>query len=155
MQKTTFLAEVKDYTGIDDLQLAESLTADTYKTKEDLKKMFQPNTALTDEVAQNILDHFGGMVQYYQNNFMYYSATYIKHFGEYYTPLKADGADNESYLGRYGVVRNNWYELNITSVGIGSPTVPGDDDNIDASEAFISGEINILSWAARKQEVEL
>lgn len=156
--KTTFLAEVKDYTGINDLQLAESLTAHTYTTKDDLKKMFQSNTSLTDEVAQKILDHFGGMVQYYQNNFMYYSATYIKHFGEHYTPLKADGAalsSNESYLGRYGVVRNNWYELNITSVGIGSPTVPGDDDNIDASEAFLNGEINILSWAARKQEVEL
>lgn len=155
--KTTFLAEVKDYTGINDLQLAESLTAHTYTTKDDLKNMFQSNTLLTDEVAQKILDHFGGMVQYYQNNFMYYSATYIKHFGEHYTPLKADGAlsGKESYLGRYGVVRNNWYELNITSVGIGSPTVPGDDDNIDASEAFLNGEINILSWAARKQNVDL
>ena len=84
---------------------------------------------------------------------MYYAATYIKHFGEHYTQLvDMEGAN---YLGRYGVVRNNWYDMNVTKVGIGSPTVPGDEGNLDEEESYINVEINILSWAKREQNVEL
>lgn len=70
------------------------------------------------------------------------------------------GTNKEAnYLGRYGMVRNNWYDLTITAVKkIGYASVPNinadttPDDNI---ESFISVKINILSWAKRTQDVEL
>lgn len=112
-------------------------------------------------------------VQKYTNGHSYYPAI-IEHFGDKQTPWNtweenagADVPSNEdvypgedaeaNYLGRYGVVRNNWYELNVSKVSkLGWPDVPpadgGSDDNMDA---YISVEINILSWAKRTQDVEL
>lgn len=112
-----------------------------------------------------------GTINYYKGGRTYYWSRPIKHFGDYYTPIyngdtKVDYYDNandytnENHLGRYGVVRNNWYELNITSVsGPGYPEIPeiptdpGDPD--DSGEGFVKMEINILSWAKRTQDVEL
>ena len=111
-------------------------------------------SGVTSENADNILKYFGNKIFFYKNNIMYYAATYIKHFGEHYTPL-SETAQNPNYLGRYGVVRNNWYDMNVTKVGIGSPTVPGDEGNLDEEESYINVEINILSWAKREQDVEL
>ena len=112
-------------------------------------------------------------VQKYTNGYSYYPAI-IEHFGDEQTPWNtweekagADVPSNEdvypgedaeaNYLGRYGVVRNNWYELNVSKVSkLGWPDVPpadgGSDDNMDA---YISVEINILSWAKRTQNVDL
>ena len=65
----------------------------------------------------------------------------------------------EQYLGRYGVVRNNWYELNINKItALGSPIVP--DVNIDMSDdnnedkKYFAVEIHILSWAKRVQNFQ-
>ena len=62
-----------------------------------------------------------------------------------------------AFLGRYGVLRNNWYNLSITGVNkIGTPdiNVPDNtpDDNLDS---YISVKINVLSWAKRQQDVTL
>lgn len=69
------------------------------------------------------------------------------------------GNKDQNYLGRYGLVRNNWYDINVTAIKkIGSPVVPDittdntPDDNIDA---YISAKINVLSWAKRTQGVIL
>ena len=61
------------------------------------------------------------------------------------------------YLGRYGVVRNNWYDINVDGIAkLGYPSVPpvdgGEDDIV---QNFISVKINILSWAKRTQGVTL
>ena len=64
-----------------------------------------------------------------------------------------------THLGRYGVLRNNWYEIDVTGIsGPGSPvppepTDPGDPD--DGTAGYIKANINILSWAKREQDVEL
>ena len=67
-----------------------------------------------------------------------------------------DNSD-EKFLGRYGVLRNNWYDLGINSIsGVGSPVVPdapGTPD--DELESFISVRINVLSWAKRTQREDL
>ncbi len=62
-------------------------------------------------------------------------------------------------MGRYGLVRNNWYDIQVTEIKkIGSPVVPNittdktPDDNIDA---YISAKINVLSWAKRTQSTIL
>ena len=61
------------------------------------------------------------------------------------------------FLGRYGVVRNNWYDVSITAVRkIGSPIplVP-DGTPDDEVENYLSVKIHVLSWAKRTQSVEL
>ena len=65
--------------------------------------------------------------------------------------------DEYKHLGRYGVVRNNWYQLTVKSVsGPGEPDIPViPDEPADARESYINCEINILSWAVREQDVVL
>ncbi len=68
-----------------------------------------------------------------------------------------------AWLGRYGIVRNNWYVIKLKKIeGIGSP-VPEDfsgeagntpDDNPPTSY-FISAEVHILPWVKRFQEETL
>lgn len=60
----------------------------------------------------------------------------------------------ENYLGRYGVVRNNWYRIRVTNISkMGSPTIPAinstnnTDDKIE--NAYIKYEINIVPWVLR------
>lgn len=59
----------------------------------------------------------------------------------------------ENWLGRYGVLRNNWYDIEVTGVkGLGSATIPeltGTTD--DELESYIAVRINVLSWAKRTQ----
>ena len=102
----------------------------------------------------------------------------VQHFGDLLTPWNSseykegnkpvtgdvaaiypDATDHRqipNYLGRYGMVRNNWYDINlgeILKIGTSTvPTLPSDttpDD--DWEELYIKARINILSWAKRTQ----
>ena len=92
---------------------------------------------------------------------MFYYTSVIKHFGDNPTEFIGDvnnpEYDEAKHLGRYGVVRNNWYEINIKSVsGPGEPDIPIiPGDPVDKEKSFINAEINILSWAKRTQDVNL
>lgn len=115
----------------------------------------------------------------YADGIAYYPIR-IKHFGNELTPwnnynkktnatghkatagdvygLTADPTNAPArFLGRYGVLRNNWYELEVNSItGIGEPRIPkvtADPD--DELNQFISVNINILSWAKRTQKEDL
>lgn len=97
----------------------------------------------------------------YVNGESYYIAR-IKHFGDDLTPWNAGedtyGTDNEKYLGRYGVLRNNWYDLKVNSIsGPGYPDVPEVKPNTpdDEDTKFISVSVKILDWAKRSQSVDL
>lgn len=77
-------------------------------------------------------------------------------FGE----LTSNQTAEAKYLGRWGVLRNNWYDLNVTGIRkIGSPTPPALEKNEsntdDELEQFIKVDVNILAWAKRTQEVNL
>ena len=95
----------------------------------------------------------------YLNGEAYYIAR-IKHFNAL-TPWNAGeayGSKNKEYLGRYGVLRNNWYELSVNKVsGLGYPEVPEvkpekpDDEN----DKYINVEVKILDWAKRSQSIDL
>lgn len=103
-------------------------------------------------------------IKTYENGECYYIAR-IKHFNEL-TPWSSGketyGTNNDTnnglYLGRYGVLRNNWYDLEVTKfsapgypdVPVVNPTDPDDEDT-----KFINVEVKILDWAMRKQQVEL
>lgn len=104
-------------------------------------------------------------VNEFKDGFAYYTIL-IKHFGDELTPWNPStkatesypGTDNEkNWLGRYGVLRNNWYKLEVTGVAAIGASTPGElnvnhdttpDDNL---KRYISCKINALSWAVRKQ----
>lgn len=95
----------------------------------------------------------------YLKGVTYYIAR-VKHFGSL-TPWKSGesyGTDNATYLGRYGMLRNNWYELEVGNVyGPGYPGVPPVDPNQpdDENEKYLSVSVKILSWAKRTDKVDL
>lgn len=95
----------------------------------------------------------------YLNGEAYYIAR-IKHFNEL-TPWTAGegyGTENGKYLGRYGVLRNNWYDLSVTSIsGLGYPDVPEVKPTVpdDENEQYVNVEVKILSWAKRSQQIKL
>ena len=95
----------------------------------------------------------------YLDGVTYYIAR-IKHFNELtpWTAGKPYGTDNDKYLGRYGVLRNNWYDLSVTSIsGLGYPDVPEVKPTVpdDENEQYINVEVKILSWAKRSQQIKL
>ena len=102
-------------------------------------------------------------IAYYKDGVSYYGVR-IRHFDDTQTPWNVDNSttsypdpdSDQNYLGRYGVLRNNWYEVNVTGIrNIGSPVpdeVYGQDD---PQEKWISVRINVLAWAKRSQNVDL
>ena len=91
-------------------------------------------SGIVEAVNKNI-----GRLDYFKDGICYYVAR-IKHFGDAltlwnntdnYTDGSTAYADN-LYLGRYGIVRNNWYQLTLNSIDNGPgepiiPTIPGVD----------------------------
>lgn len=107
-----------------------------------------------------------GTITTYLDGVCYYT-TPIKHFGDDLTPWNSatdpqdysgtDGA--EKWLGRYGVLRNNWYHIDVKSIStLGSATVPepvNPDIPVDEKKYQIDITCNIFSWAKRAYEVDL
>ena len=95
----------------------------------------------------------------YLKGVTYYIAR-VKHFGSL-TPWNSGesyGDNNDKYLGRYGMLRNNWYDLEVGNVyGPGYPGVPPVDPNQpdDENEKYLSVSVKILSWAKRSDKVDL
>lgn len=136
---------------------------------------FTPNaggTATTKDVTDAaVLEALANNIKVveYKGGYSYYNIL-IKHFGDELTPwnpsTKTSGISyptpNEAnWLGRYGVLRNNWYDLEITDVSrLGAATPeeldvkkdPTPDDNL---KSYISVKINVLSWAKRTQKAIL
>ena len=101
----------------------------------------------------------------YASGESYYIAR-IKHFGNELTPWNDgdetygndDAIQNKKYLGRYGVLRNNWYVLTVNSVsGPGTPDVPTIKPDVpdDENYRYINVSVKILDWAKRSQNVDL
>lgn len=105
------------------------------------------------------LDNTDG-IKTYKNGECYYIAR-IKHFNELTSWASGQGlygGNNEKYLGRYGVLRNNWYDLTVSKVSApGYPDVPEvkPDTADDEDTKFINVEVKILDWAKRTQDVQL
>ena len=129
------------------------------------EKLKDPSATLPATYLEDVKAAVGSIVCY-KNGTSYYTVR-IKHFGDDLTPwtngelgvkpgsVYPDGtktAEN-NWLGRYGVLRNNWYDITVQDVkGLGSATVPeltGTTD--DELESYIAVRINVLSWAKRTQ----
>lgn len=110
----------------------------------------------------NIVRYKGGVAYY---------AVRIKHFGDSDTPWNVEGqgvtaggnsniyhtGSNDWFLGRYGVVRNNWYDISVNSIQtLGDATIPAfTNDPDDVLENYISVSINVLSWSKHTQDADL
>lgn len=116
-------------------------------------------TQLNDKLG---LDETNGVgIKTYKNGESYYIAR-IKHFGDDLTPWKEGDktydSNNLNWLGRYGVLRNNWYDLTINKIsGPGYPDVPEvkPDTADDEDTKYINVSVKILDWAKRSQSVDL
>lgn len=115
-----------------------------------------------DKALPNIVRYKGGVAYY---------AVRIKHFGDTDTPWNVEGqgvtaggnsniyhtGSNDWFLGRYGVVRNNWYDISVNKIQtLGDATIPAfTNDPDDMLENYISVSINVLSWSKHTQGADL
>lgn len=139
-----------------------TVNAGTFDSVEGLATLLGKDATTDATDLQTLLGAFGS-VKYYKNAQVFYYVTRIEHFGEELTPWN-DEIDGKPYeytaarhLGRYGVVRNNWYELNITGItGPGEPEIPDTPDTPDDEETgFVKAAVRILAWSKRVQDVTL
>lgn len=117
-------------------------------------------TEIADNVAK-VQNTLGSKITTYKDGECFY-AIRIKHFGDDVCPWETGynyltGENEKGYLGRYGMVRNNWYQVTINKVTQpGSPTIPALTDKQDDEQYYyLQANINILDWAVRKQGVNL
>lgn len=106
---------------------------------------------------------------YYKDGYCYYRVL-IRHFDDTQTPWSSAATmtnnateqvygsgdtANENYLGRYGMVRNNWYDISITSVThIGSPVIPALTTNADDKvEQLLNTTLSISGWTTHNQNL--
>lgn len=139
--------------------------------------------AVTALYKNNTVGKKDGAILCYAGGVSYYTIR-VKHFGDQLTPWKKTGSSitpvpslengsypgwdgdaaaktacDANYLGRYGMLRNNWYDITVNSIKYLGEAVPTDykndptpDDEIDG---YIAVKINILSWAKRTQNWDL
>lgn len=138
----------------------------TFKDNTAPDKKLESFTTDLNKALPNIVRYKGGVAYY---------AVRIKHFGDSDTPWNVAGQDvkpggnsliypNPStgnndgwFLGRYGVVRNNWYDISVNKIQtLGDATIPAfTNDPDDVLENYISVSINVLSWSKHTQSADL
>lgn len=120
-----------------------------------------------NKALPNIVRYKGGVAYY---------AVRIKHFGDtegtpwnvagqgvtaggnsLIYPNPSTGNNDGWFLGRYGVVRNNWYDISVNKIQtLGDATTPAlSSDPDDVLENYISVSINVLSWSKHTQGADL
>lgn len=149
------------YWTVKSITLKEGNYSDKFKENKIPTELTDVDNATYKKAIESVNQDY--KIAYYKGGVAYYPVR-IRHFDDEQTPWSETGkTDNaypepseQNYLGRYGVVRNNWYDITVTGItNIGSPVpdeVYGQDDLLDK---WISVKINVLSWAKRSQSVEL
>lgn len=137
------------------------LTEDNVSIKEGETEKVNPALVTTLNTKLGLDKTNGVGIKTYKNGESYYIAR-IKHFGDDLTPWAAGdetyGGKNLNWLGRYGVLRNNWYDLTINKIsGPGYPDVPEvkPDTPDDEDTKYINVSVKILDWAKRSQSWDL
>lgn len=163
-----------DYQGTGELALKTALETE-------INKAIKVTTGTVTSTADPVV------LSYFKDGISYYNVR-IQHFGEVETPWSATGAyisgggknvkeiygyditqgaddagnvlATQRFLGRYGVVRDNWYKLSIDKIGkIGSaqpvdPSTTTPDTPDDEIENFLSVHVHIVPWVLRSQSVQ-
>lgn len=143
------LADIKDSTG-------KTLVADkdySGKTGTEIVKEINDKLGLKAGRPEEMVG-----INTYLKGATYYIAR-VKHFSSLtWQSGESYGDNNLKYLGRYGMLRNNWYDLTVGNVyGPGYPGVPPVDPTQpdDENEKYLSVSVKILSWAKRSDTVDL
>ncbi|MGM9827450.1 MAG: fimbria major subunit [Muribaculaceae bacterium] len=146
-------------------------------TFKDNDAVFTSTPVIADEAKATLINNVNASFQVvkYVGGVAYYDIRF-KHFGDEYTPFQkgyadgsiqstteAYGTEDNNYLGRWGMVRNNWYEINLNTIKklgmpvLGQMDITNDDtpDDSQEIEKWLSFKINILSWAKRVQNEDL
>lgn len=164
---------------LDDADLSDTSAAAKSAAVAAMNKLIDATDDKDGETGHN--EYLEGYkIGFFENGISYYQAL-IKHFGDVETPWSSsahagnpndvfhiyDDNDGASYLGRYGVVRNNWYKIVVDGIRqIGSPVVPpvpgkdpldphDPDTPDDTVDNYLKVKVNIMPWAIRKQAVTL
>lgn len=164
---------------LEDADLQDASASAKSAAMEAFNKLIDATDDVDGETGHN--EYLAGYkIGFFKNGVSYYQAL-IKHFGDVETPWSSavhagmpndvnhiyDSNDEAMYLGRYGVVRNNWYKIEVEGIRqIGSPVVPpvpgkdpldphDPDTPDDTVDNFLKVKINIMPWAIRKQTVVL
>lgn len=148
----------------DNIKFNPGESTKTSKVNEDVIKEVNEKLGLSEDPTTHKVK-VG--ISTYLNGEAYYIAR-IKHFDtltswEAGQPTYKDDSltpeeSNKKYLGRYGVLRNNWYSLSVNTVsGLGYPEVPEVKPDVpdDVNDQYINVEIKILDWAKRSQSIDL
>lgn len=138
---------------------------------------FKSQPVFADEAQKNSIINDANaayVIAEYTNGESYYDLR-VKHFGDDLTPWSAGENENvttvaatygtgetaeRSYLGRYGMVRNNWYDLRVNKIlKLGTPVPPDantetPDDN-QSKQKWVAFTVNVLSWAKRTHDYEI
>lgn len=150
---------------------ATTITKATFKGKTTTpgatEETLESFTTDLNKALPNIVRYKGGVAYY---------AVRIKHFGDtegtpwnvagqgvtaggnsLIYPNPSAGASDGWFLGRYGVVRNNWYDISVNKIQtLGDATIPALSKNPDdVLEDYISVSINVLSWSKHSQGADL
>ena len=122
--------------------------------------------AIVDAIATQIGIEGGAAapaINYYKDGVCYYTV-WVRHFNDSNSGIKwLTGDYVAAHEGRYGIVRNNWYDMTVNSIsGLGEPSIkeldPDPDENIDKEDdgsTFIQVNLKMLNWAKRNQSVDL
>ena len=79
------------------------------------------NNALLAQVNEHKYGYYKGGVAYYPVKIRHFADGEVKAWGPGETSYNSEA----DFLGRWGVLRNNWYNINVTGIKtIGSPEVP-------------------------------
>lgn len=98
-----------------------------------------------------------GSLTFYKNGVSFYRIL-VRHFSDALSMnAQPPAAPNyEMNFGRYGIVRNNVYNVELQSVkGPGSPVIPKPGGPDDGPDAYISAQIQVLPWVVREQPAEI
>lgn len=174
-------SDVKDWVAKHATDASFDITFDTNKAGETTitKATFKGKTTTpgaTEEKLESFTTNLNNAlpnIVRYKGGVAYY-AVRIKHFGDTDTPWNVEGqgvkaGDNNNiypsatganidwFLGRYGVVRNNWYDISVNKIQtLGDATIPAFTNYPDdVLENYISVSINVLSWSKHTQGADL
>lgn len=126
--------------------------------------------AINAKLAVLTINYFAGGACYYKLQVKHYhpgadasdevKEPVLNSGPEYDNVYKAtsSGTQKADYLGLYGVVRNTWYFITLTSIkNVGSPKVPEvpSDTPDDEVNSYISAKINVMRWAKRTYNADL
>lgn len=132
-----------------------ALTKDNFTANEGAKP-----TVTAENLAVKVNELLNSKIATYLHGVCFYIGR-IQHFGTetpWSTTDETYGGDNQKFLGRYGVVRNNWYSLSVNSVtGPGVPTPPEviPENPDDEKNVYVNMTVKILQWAKRTQAMDL